>query len=98
LQGRGKGFPCDYPAFDPVTLVKGFKGAAIPLRLLGMGLNCANLIWQWGCQGDSFNPKAFCWTEKSQQQLKVYHSGPILMTQNLVASYEYPSHLVLPRE
>jgi hypothetical protein len=28
----------------------------------------------------SFNPKVFCWRQKSQQQPKVYHSGPILMT------------------
>ena len=65
-----------------------------PLRLLGMALSCAGLILHLGSgvvRGDSFNPKVCCWREKSQQQPKVYHSGPILMTQNLVASYEYPS-------
>jgi hypothetical protein len=38
-------------------------------------------------RGDTFNPKVFCWREKSQQQPKVYHSGPILMTQNLTLNY-----------
>jgi hypothetical protein len=64
------------------------------LRLLGMALYCAGLILHLGSgvvRGDSFNPIVCCWREKSQQQPKVYHSGPILMIQNLVASYEYPS-------
>jgi hypothetical protein len=71
LQGQEKGFPGDYPAFDPVTLDKRLKGAAIPLRQLGMALSCASLISHLGSgivRGDSFNPKAFCWIEKSQQQ------------------------------
>jgi hypothetical protein len=65
-----------------------------PLRLLGMAFNCANLILHLGSRvvrEYSFNPKVCCWREKSQQQPKVYHSGPILMMQNLVASNEYPS-------
>jgi hypothetical protein len=41
-------------------------------------------------RGDSFNPKACCCRESSRQLPKVYHSGPIFMTQNLVVSYEYP--------
>jgi hypothetical protein len=64
-----------------------------PLKQLGMTLSCAGLILHLGSgvvRGDSFNPKVCCWREKSQQQPKVYHSGPIFMTQNLVASYEYP--------
>jgi hypothetical protein len=65
-----------------------------PLRLLDMALSFAGLILHLGSRvimGDSFNPKVCCGREKSQQQPKVYHSGPILMTQNLVASNEYPS-------
>jgi hypothetical protein len=44
-----------------------------------------------GCQGGQLQPQynVCCWREKSQQQPKVYNSGPILLTQNLVASYEY---------
>jgi hypothetical protein len=64
------------------------------LWLLGMALSCAGLKLHLGSgvvRGDSSNPKVCCWREKSQQQTKVYHSGPILMTQNLVASNEYPS-------
>jgi hypothetical protein len=60
-----------------------------------MALSCAGLILHLvsrGVRGDSFNPKVCCWREReSQQQPKVYHSGPILMTQNLIASNEYPS-------
>jgi hypothetical protein len=65
-----------------------------PLRLLGMDLSCAGSILHLGSEvvrGDSIKPKVCCWREKSQQQPKVYHNGPILMTQNLVASYSYPS-------
>jgi hypothetical protein len=59
-----------------------------------MALSCAGLILHLCsgvARGDSFNPKVNCWREKSQQQPKVYHSGPIFMTQNLGASNEYPS-------
>ena len=50
-----------------------------------------SLIFHLGSGVVSFKPKVCCWREKSQQQPKVNHSGPILMTQNFVASYEYPS-------
>jgi hypothetical protein len=65
-----------------------------PLRLLVMASSCAGLILHLGSgsfRGDSFNPKVCCWREKNQQQPKIYHSGPILVTQNLVAYNEYPS-------
>jgi hypothetical protein len=59
-----------------------------------MALSCAGFILHLGSRvvrGDSFKPKVCCWNEQSQQQPKVNHSGPILIIQNLVASYEYPS-------
>ena len=65
-----------------------------PLRLLGMALSCAGFDiapWQPWLGGTASTPRFCCWREESQQQPKVYHSGPILMTQDLVASNEYPS-------
>jgi hypothetical protein len=64
------------------------------LRLLSMVLSCAGLILHLGSGvvgGTASTPKVCCWREKSQQQPKVYHSGPIHMKQNLVASCKYPS-------
>jgi hypothetical protein len=63
--------------------IRTLKELQSPLRLLGMALSCAGLILHLGSvvvRGDSFNPKVCCWRDKSQQQPKVYHSGPILMT------------------
>jgi hypothetical protein len=73
------------------------KELQFPLRLLGMALSCAGLILHLGSgvvnnvRGTASTLRFCCWKEKSQQQPKVYQSGPILMTQNLVASNEYPS-------
>jgi hypothetical protein len=87
-----EGLPRDYSFFDPVIQDQDLEGAA---SLLGMALSCAGMILHLGSgvflKGDGFNHKACCWRERSQQLPKVYHSGPILMSQNLVASYKYPS-------
>jgi hypothetical protein len=40
--------------------------------------------------GEQLQPQGLL-LEGCQQLPKVYHRGSILMTQNLVASYEYPS-------
>jgi hypothetical protein len=59
-----------------------------------MGLSCAGIIMHLGSgvvylRGTALNPRlAVGERERSQQLPKVYHSGPILMTQNHIASYK----------
>jgi hypothetical protein len=92
--GKGRAFPVITLLSILLHWIRTSKELQSPIRLLGMVSSCASLILHLGSRvvmGDSFNPKVCCWKEKSQQQPKVYHSGPILMTQNLVASKEYPS-------
>jgi hypothetical protein len=76
-----------------LSRIRTSKELQSPLRLLGMALSCAGLILHPGSRvvrGDSFNPKVCCWRERANSRRK-YHSGTILMIQNLVASNEYPS-------
>jgi hypothetical protein len=92
--GKGRASPVITLISILLHLIRTSKELQSSLRLLGMPLSCAGLILHLGSRvvrGDSFNPKVCCWREKSQQQPKLYHSGPILMTQNLVASNKYPS-------
>jgi hypothetical protein len=92
--GKGRASPVITLLSILLYLIRISKELQSPLRLLGMALSCAGLIFDLGSRvvrGDSFNPEVCCLREKSQQQPKVYHSGPILMTHNLIASKEYPS-------
>jgi hypothetical protein len=64
-----------------------------PLRLLGMAFSCAGTMFHLDSgvvRGGQLRLQGLL-LEKSQQLQKLYHSGPILITQNHVASYEYPS-------
>jgi hypothetical protein len=92
--GKGKASPVIILLSILLHWIRTSNELQSPLRLLGMALSSAGLIFNLGSRvvrGDSFDPKVFCWREKRQQKPKVYHSGTILMTQNLVASNKYPS-------